>query len=582
MSPSSLFSSACFLTIVTRAVLGTSETFCKRIPGDADWPGLDAWSQLDRQVDGRLIAAFPLAHVCHDPTYSETACTRLQQGWGFPDTMVPQPAEFMATWFQNQSCTPFTPKSTPCNLGNHVSYSVNVSSVQDVAKGLAFAQRHRIRVVIKNSGHDFYGKSTGKGGLGLWVHHLKHKQIIPRYRTSYYQGPAIKIGAGVSGGEASAFASQRGYRIVTGSCPTVKTAGGYSQGGGHSYLTGLYGFGADNVLEWEVVTASGDHVVASPVKNRELYWALSGGGGGSYGVVVSMTARIFPDGQIAIASMSFSATSVGGVDAYWDAVSVFHTQLQPLVDAGMVAQYIVTNDTLSLFGMMAPGFTGDELTTVMQPMMTALSKDGLATDSSAAMNLVVAESNSYYDLYAAKVMPLMAENSIGPVVSGRFVSRENMATNASAVNAALRTTTGNGRFIVAITALNATGPSRIVDPIASNAMQPAFKEAFMSLIIAAPWNSRSDPWAEAAVLQDELHSVIRPVLESATPGTGVYMNEGNWQQPGWQDVFYGSTYERLLQIKKRYDPEGVFYGLTAVGSEAWAQDANGRLCRTDT
>lgn len=107
------------------------------------------------------------------------------------------------------------------------------------------------------------------------------------YNTSYYNGSALKVGAGVRGGDAAEFAAQYGYRVVVGDCPDVGMAGGYTQGGGHSLLTGLYGLGADNVLEWEVVTASGQHIVATPNQNKDLYWALSGGGGGTYGIVVS-------------------------------------------------------------------------------------------------------------------------------------------------------------------------------------------------------------------------------------------------------------------------------------------------------
>ncbi|KAL9083284.1 MAG: hypothetical protein Q9165_008590 [Trypethelium subeluteriae] len=491
---------------------------------------------------------------------------------------VPQPAEFMASWFQNQSCTPFTDESTPCELGNYASYSINVSSTSDVVVGLAFAQEQNIRLVIKNTGHDFYGKSTGKGALSLWVHNLNSKEIIPSYNSSHYNGPAVKIGAGVSGGDVAAFTSQHGYRIVAGSCPTVAPAGGYTQGGGHSFLTGLYGFGADNVLEWEVVTADGQHVVATPTENSDLYWALSGGGGGTYGVVLSMTARIFPDGQIAISTLSFNISTAGGVEEFWDAVSVFHTYLQPLVDDhGMVAEYLISNETLDLFGLMAPGFNRANLTLAMEPMISALSKNGSSGLTAKTVNLTVSDGDGYYNLYAATVEPLTLQDTIPPVNGGRFVSRENMAANASAVNAALRAATANGAFIVAVTALNSAGPSRAVPPIASNAMQPAFKEAFMSVIITADW-SWEESWAEAAVLQDELINVILPTLEAATPNAAAYINEANWQQPDWQENFYGSTYDRLLSIKHAYDPNGTFYGLTAVGSEAWSQDADGRLC----
>jgi hypothetical protein len=69
-----------------------------------------------------------------------------------------------------------------------------------------------------------------------------------------------------------------------------------------------------------------------------------------------------------------------------------------------------------------------------------------------------------------------------------------------------------------------------------------------------------------------------PVLEKVTPGAGAYKNEASWAQKNFQEAFYAGTYPRLKEIKSKYDPEGMFYGLTAVGSERWVSDSQGRLC----
>ncbi|KDN68227.1 hypothetical protein CSUB01_11243 [Colletotrichum sublineola] len=535
--PSSIVSSFLLLGLAADVTFASPRpklsASCKNIPGDAAWPTKHAWDRLNATVDGRLIATTPIAHVCHVPTYSHEACEDLCRRWNTANTMTSLPAEIMSPWFQNQSCVPFTNQSTSCGLGNYASYSINISSVQDIMAGLAFAKKKNVRLVIKNSGHDFFGKSTGKGALSLWTHNLNSMQVIVDYDTSYYQGPAIKIGAGVRGGQAAKFAAQNGYRIVVGSCPTVGAAGGYSQGGGHSFLSGVYGFGADNVLEWEVVTVSGEHVVATPEQNVDLYWALSGGGGGTYGVVVSMTSRVFPDGEISTASLSFGLGQFEGPDEYWAAVEDFIAQLQPLVDNhGIVGELVMTNETLSLFGLMAPGLTSQELQVLLSPVLSALGQ-----------------------------------------------TQANLTAETITVTAAIRAATDGGRFFVAATALNAGGKSRVAAPVADNAVQPALKDAFLSLIITAVW-SWDRPWAEAEGLLSELTNVVMPVLEAATPGAGAYANEANWQQPEWQGVFYGDNYERLQSIKATYDPQGLLYGRTAVGSEAWAEDAEGRLCRT--
>ena len=61
----------------------------------------------------------------------------------------------MAPFFANRSCDPFTPESTPCTLGNYVDYAVNVSEPTDISKTLAFAKTHNIRIVIRNTGHEW-------------------------------------------------------------------------------------------------------------------------------------------------------------------------------------------------------------------------------------------------------------------------------------------------------------------------------------------------------------------------------------------------------------------------------------------
>jgi FAD/FMN-containing dehydrogenase len=60
----------------------------------------------------------------------------------------------MQTYFANQSCDPFTPKSQPCRLGNYVNYAVNVSSSDQVVAAVNFARDNNIRFIIRNTGHE--------------------------------------------------------------------------------------------------------------------------------------------------------------------------------------------------------------------------------------------------------------------------------------------------------------------------------------------------------------------------------------------------------------------------------------------
>ncbi|KAJ5516393.1 hypothetical protein N7527_007953 [Penicillium freii] len=334
-------------------VIPLSSASCRYIPGDAGWPTENQWQALNMTVGGRLLATNPIAHVCHDPAYSAADCENLQETWGTP----------------NLQCV-----SSP------------VLSLVGVKP--------------------FLGKSTGKGGLALWTHDFNDINILANYSSSYYQGPAMKMRAGVMGGDASLAASEQGYRVVVGSCPTVGVVGGYTQGGGHSLLTGLYGLAADNVLEWEVVTANGTHLIVTPTSNSDLFWALGGGGGGTYGIVISMTVRLFEEGSVGRASLTFNSTTTNGTDAFWEAVDVFQSHLTTIVDDhGIVVTYVLSNDTLNLYVATAPNRTAEQVGEIFAPMTAALAPRGLSAN---AISLTTAIADTYHDHYLATLEPVVA------------------------------------------------------------------------------------------------------------------------------------------------------------------------------
>lgn len=69
-----------------------------------------------------------------------------------------------------------------------------------------------------------------------------------------------------------------------------------------------------------------------------------------------------------------------------------------------------------------------------------------------------------------------------------------------------------------------------------------------------------------------------PRLAALSPGGGAYLNEADWKQPDWKLAFYGENYPALEAVKKKYDPDHIFYARTAVGSDRWVQREDGRLC----
>jgi FAD/FMN-containing dehydrogenase len=470
----------------------------------------------------------------------------------------------MAPLFANQSCDPFTPAEKPCTLGNYVSYAVNATGAEDIAATLAFAKERNIRFVIRNTGHDYLGRSTGAGALSVWTHHLKDTKVLD-WSDQHYSGKALKVGAGVQGFEALAAANKAGLVVVTGECPTVGLAGGYTQGGGHSALSSVFGLAADNTLEFEVVTPDGKIVTASKSKNEDLYWALSGGGGGNYGVVVSLTVQAHPEATVSGSTFSVTIPQ-DDPDKLYAAVDAFHAALPDMVDSGLMIIYFFGPGFLQSPAMTAYGKTKAEAEAIMKPFVDAIEALGLT------ITIKFTEFSTYYEHYNNYWGPLPA-GSIGvgdSLFGGRLLPRSVVPHFSSTV----RELVDLGVTFIGV-GLNVGK----FGGDGANAVLPQWRDSMVQVSLTLPWSFEA-PFADMVAEQDRITNEIQPVIEAATPGAGAYMNEADFQQPDFQDTFFGVNYPKLLDIKKKYDPHNLLYAVAGVGSEKWTVHENGRMCKT--
>lgn len=470
----------------------------------------------------------------------------------------------MAYVFSNDSCNPFLGPETPCTIGYHVAYAVNATSAKDFQTAIRFAKDNNIRLVIRNTGHDYLGKSTGAHALGIWTHNLKSISLLQEYHDENYEGAAIKLGAGVEVIQAYEFAASYGLLVVGGNCPTVGIAGGYIQGGGHGPLSSKFGLAADQVLEYEVVTADGELITATNKNNSDLFWALRGGGGSTYGVVVSVTVKAFPDTSSAMSYMEVPNTG-NNTDALYSVIGTFLQTLPRLVDAGAIAIFVVSAAGFSLTPAIAPGMQPVELDSHFYPVFDRLHKLGLDYTYSSSAH------PTFLDTFnAVTTVSNVSDQNLG----GRFIPRsliESNGTNAL-VDAIRYISTREGALFVG-NSINVKKGVSAPDDVSAN---PHFRDTLISATIGT-----SIDYMNMDVTLDNVRSItddLLPKLEALTPGGGAYLSEGDVHQPDFQSTFYGDHYNRLLQIKRQYDPQDVFYAKTAVGSERWEQGLDGRLC----
>lgn len=422
----------------------------------------------------------------------------------------------------------------------------------------------------------FLGKSTAPGALLIWTRPMKKIEHIPNYRSRGYSGPALRVGAGVEVHELYEFAAKFGLEAIGGECPTVGVAGGYTQGGGHSPLSNIHGLGADQTLEFTVVTTSGKVVTASPTQNSDLYWALSGGGAGTYGIVIEMVVKAYKTGVVTANMMTFSLplTEKESKDKFYQFLAFYHRQVSGYNDKGIYSY--------PLYGLLGPAYTfmlqpflaprlgKMEVETILGPLREKMKELGIVP--------VLDETTEYPTFYDAAKVVFPGETTKNSPVGGRLIPRKDLAANPELIEAAFQKFIDEGGIGVEFS----LRPTRKIAGNPDNAVNPIWRENEIHVIIGAAYpDVPSAELGEVRELDRKVTEEWDAAFKKATPNGGQYGNEGDYNDPEWKKSFYGKSYERLKKIKEKWDPEGLLWVRTGVGSEDWEEQGGvgGRLCK---
>ncbi|KAI1481059.1 FAD-binding domain-containing protein [Daldinia eschscholtzii] len=551
---------------------------CREYPGSPDWPLDEEWSRLNRSLGGVLIKGIPPAAVCYDGPYKDdAACTYLMRNASSTRLYINDPVTVLSEWPEGDTChAPFGQQTGGnCTQGAFPVYVVNATTVRQIQIAVNFARNRNLRLVIKNTGHDFVGRSVGFGSLSVWTHWLKDFEFLPRYRIGAYRGRAARVGAGIESWEMFAHMTRYNMTVVVAGGYTVGAYGGWMAGGGHSALASKYGLGADQALSIQVVTADGRFVTADPHQNTDLFYALRGGGGSTYGIVTSAIIKVHPPTKILASSIAFTGSFNTN---FWKGFDLYHEFGKEIVDNGGTACYVSRRSDNSSFSFMTdielPNVSEEYLSKFVQPLVDDLNAIGLNVT-----NRPPRPATNWASL----------SNGAGDTPgSSRFGSRLWPRANFEdaelfqATQLAIRETVEAGYTFHGI---HIQPTEEVAGYPGENAVNPAFRRAIMhaDLYDFARLRGASPDAFKAA------HERLAGAMDkwrAASPGAGAYVNECDLEEPDWQQAFFGSNYERLLGIKRRRDPWGVFYAPGTVGSEEWrvvTEDGmptqNGPLCR---
>ena len=244
-------------------------------PGMPGWPGDTEWAALNDATHGRLSRVNP---VVVNPADAQKL---LANPFYIADQVaLTQSAGWLDGW-----------RSSPS------AYVVAAESAADVAAAVRFADAHNLRLVVRGGGHSYLGTSNAPDSLLIWTRKMDavtvHDAFVP-VGSSASAVPAVSLGAGCKWLHAyQAVTGGAGRYVQGGGCTTVGVAG-LLLGGGFGSFSKAYGMAAASLLEAEIVTADGVVRIVNEARDEDLFWALKGGGGGTFGVVTRLTVATHP------------------------------------------------------------------------------------------------------------------------------------------------------------------------------------------------------------------------------------------------------------------------------------------------
>ncbi len=573
-----------FTRLTRRTFLGAAAAVigAAALPGRAavaglpktSWPSKAMWARLNAQVGGRLVQPVtPWSSL-----KSAIIPARLKNPWYLEEQSgATQSTGMFKAWTSTAS-----------------TQAVAVESNQDIVAAVNFARENKVRIVVKGTGHDYFGRSSAPRSLLVWTHNMRKITIHKSFRPAGAPGSlraeqAVSVSAGNRWLEAYQAVTKAGRYVQGGGCTSVGACGGFALGGGFGSYSKRFGSGAAGVLEIEVITADGKVRVANKYQYADLFWAMRGGGGGTFGVVSRMTLLTHPMPSTAgWLSGSITANSDAG---YRELIRRYLTLIETSLNSpawGEGVTFVKGENKIDL-GTSFLDLPISKAKEVWAPLLDELrsrpaeytvdanfsskpfvdkwdptKNEGVIMDDRVGApagyywwsgNAV--EVGAYWGGYQGRGLPLVS------------MQGDRVQVLADAIFNATRTS-----LVLLQTNKALAGEHREAEKRdRETSLNPAVFDnaAFVTMGDWVQYKYVGVPGHEPdmAVAQSQFEGVNKAMefVAAATPGGASYSNEGNYFEPNWQSEFWGTNYPRLLRIKKKYDPTNLFHVHHGVGSE---------------
>ena len=395
----------------------------------------------------------------------------------------------------------------------HPAVVVRCAGPSDVARSLDFARTKNLPLAVRSGGHSRLGYGINDGGVVIDLSGMKRVEVDAGKRVA-------RVDAGALVRDLDEATQRFGLATTSGGCPTVGIAG-LTLGGGEGRLMEKYGAACDNLLSAQVVTVDGRQVEASQKSNPDLFWAIRGGGG-NFGVVTALEYQLHPVGDVLSGALMYRA---GRIPELLQAFAKFLAGAPDEMDA--FAQLLPSEQGRRI--KIDVCYCGDPRT---------------GNDLVRPLRVLKPEDDS------VKVMSYLEAQAAGGFLLAPVAHFQ--------TNLVLRDLSGPA--VAAITSVISDAPARckvIIVPLRGavsrvrlTEMAFALRQPGYELDIAGVWSSLAE--------KEEVVRWVNAARDTLLPfAHGVYVNQLGDTSDQLVRSAYGPNYARLVEIKKKYDPNNV-------------------------
>jgi len=407
---------------------------------------------------------------------------------------------------------------------------VRCAEAADVTAAIAFARHNRLEISMRGAGHNIAGNAICDGGLMIDFANMKKVRVDTAKRRAYVE-PGATLADLDESTQAHGLATPVGINSTTG-------IAGLTLGGGFGWLTRKYGMTIDNLISVDVVTAEGKQIRASESENADLFWAIRGGGG-NFGVVTRFEFQLHAVGpEIFAGLMVFPFAQAKKIlDQYRRFVASTPEDLNV---------WVVLRKAPPL-PFLPENVHGKEV--IILPIFYS--------GKAAQAEKLIAPLRAFGDLHGEHLGaqpyvswqkafdPLLGAGARNYWKSHNFTELADGALDAIVEFAGKLPSPQCEIFIGQI----AGAPNRI----ASDSMAYGHRDAKFVLNVHGRWDNAAD--------DSKCIAWARDFFRASAPfaSAGAYVNFMTAEETDRIASAYGANYDRLAQIKRRYDPENVFH-----------------------